>query len=166
MIQPLARKEPPMTTTYAQHRHPARSLHAIHVSEAMHRGVVTCPPQTPLRTLARLLAAHRIHSVVVAGGAEAGRPRIVSDLDLVAAAADGAIDGLTVGEIASEPSVFVLPDESLARAAQLMREYETHHVIVLGRHSDIPVGVVSTLDVADAVAELPPAPVAADGAPS
>jgi CBS domain-containing protein len=166
IIEPLARKESIMTTTYARHRHPARSLEAVTVSEAMHRGVVTCRPETPLHTLARLMAAHRIHAVVVAGGIDSQAPRLVSDLDLVAAAADGAIDGLTVGEVATEPSVFVWPDESLARAAKLMREHKTHHLVVLGRSADLPVGVISTLDVADAVAELPRASFTSDGARS
>jgi CBS domain-containing protein len=35
-----------------------------------------------------------------------------------------------------------------------MREYETHHLIVLGRGTDRPVGIISTLDIADALAEL------------
>ena len=36
-----------------------------------------------------------------------------------------------------------------------MHEYETHHLIVLGHGSDRPVGIISTLDIADAVAQLP-----------
>ena len=35
-----------------------------------------------------------------------------------------------------------------------MREYDTHHLIVLARGSRRPIGIVSTLDVADVVAEL------------
>jgi CBS domain-containing protein len=144
-----------MTTTYAQHTHRGASLDSVRVSEAMHRGVVTCRPDASLQTVARLMAAHRIHAVVVAPGPDAHEWALVSDLDLAAAAVDRSHDGVPVGRIASTPSVFVRPDETIARAAQLMRDYETHHVVVLARGGDCPVGVVSTLDVADVVAELP-----------
>lgn len=144
-----------MTTTYAQHTHPGVSLDSVRVAEAMHRGVITCRPGTPLHTVARLLAAHRIHAVAVAPGADGQEWGLVSDLDLAAAAADGSLDGVAVGQIASTPGVFVRPDETIARAAQLMRDYETHHVVVLARCGDRPVGILSTLDVADVVAELP-----------
>jgi CBS domain-containing protein len=51
-----------MTTTYAQHVHGAGSLESVSVSEAMHRGVVTCRPEATLHTVARVMAAHRIHA--------------------------------------------------------------------------------------------------------
>ena len=41
----------------------------------------------------------------------------------------------------------------MARAAQLMRDYDTHHIVVLGRRDDRPIGILSTLDVADVLAE-------------
>jgi CBS domain-containing protein len=157
IIAAIERKEPSMTTSYAQHTHPARSLDSVRVSEAMHRGVVTCRPETSLHTVARLLAAHRIHAVVVAPPGDGEDWGLVSDLDLVAAGADGFLEDVTVGRISSAPSVFVRPDDTIARAAQLMREYETHHVVVLARGGDRPVGILSTLDVADVVAELPQA---------
>jgi CBS domain-containing protein len=39
-------------------------------------------------------------------------------------------------------------DESLRRAAQLMHEYSTAHLVVVQRNSINPVGVLSTLDIA------------------
>jgi CBS domain-containing protein len=151
----VERKETSMTTTYAQHMHPAPSLDSVRVSEAMHRGVVTCRPDTTLHTVARLMAAHRIHAVVVTPEADGEERRLVSDLDLVAAVADGSLGDVTVGRISSAPSVFVTPDDTIAHAAQLMREYETHHVVVLAGAGHGPVGILSTLDIADVVADLP-----------
>ena len=49
--------------------------------------------------------------------------------------------------------VGVTPDETLTCAAQLMRDYDSHHLIVLGRGTHHPVGMISALDIADA-AEL------------
>ena len=65
-----------------------RRFDGLAVVDAMHPGVVTCPTETPLRAVARMMAGHRIHAVVVfdeesdeVGGAELWG--VVSDLDLV-----------------------------------------------------------------------------------
>ena len=143
-----------MTTTHSPRPHSHRTLDSIRVAETMHRGVVTCKPEATLFTVARLLAAHRIHAVAVAPAADEGSWGVVSDLDLASAVSDGLLNEVTAGSVASVPTVFVGPDETLIRAAQLMREYETHHVIVLGRGTRRPVGIISTLDIADALAEF------------
>jgi CBS domain-containing protein len=134
-------------------RYPSTSGASIRVGEVMHRGVVTCKPDASLDTVARLLAAHRIHAVAVPLRDDAKAWGIVSDLDLVAALTGGRLTA-TAGDLASAPSVSVGLDDTLAHAMQLMSERSSHHVIVLGRGSQRPIGVVSTLDVADAVAEL------------
>ena len=144
-----------MTTTYAQSSHAAESLVSIRVGDAMHRGVVGCGPETRLATVARVMAAHRIHAVVVALGEESPEWSLVSDLDLTAAISDGRLENTTAGQVASPPNLCVAADETVARAAQLMREYDTHHLIVVTRGSDHPVGILSTLDIADVIAELP-----------
>jgi CBS domain-containing protein len=143
-----------LTTAYARHRHPEASLATIRVAEAMHRGVVSCRTDANLGTVVRLLAAHRIHAVAVEPGEDAEEWGIVSDLDVVAALSQGAFTA-KAGEIASAPSVVLTPDDTLSRAVQLMHDHAAHHVIVLGRGLRRPVGVISTLDVADAVVELP-----------
>ena len=142
-----------MTTTHSQPRHNPRALDSIRVAETMHRGVVACKPEATLFTVARLLAAHRIHAVAVSPATEEGW-RVVSDLDLATVLSDGLLNEATAGSVASAPTVFVGPDDTLTRAAQLMREYETHHLIILGRGTDRPVGIISTLDIADALAEF------------
>jgi CBS domain-containing protein len=144
-----------MTTTYAQSSHVAESLASIRVADAMHRGVVGCGPDARLATVARVMAAHRIHAVVVALGEESPGWSLVSDLDVAAAVSDGRLENTTAGQLASAPNLCVAADETVARAAQLMRDYDTHHLIVVTRSSDRPVGILSTLDIADVVAELP-----------
>jgi predicted transcriptional regulator len=144
-----------MTTTYSRRSHDSVSPESIRVADAMHRGVVSCSPDARLATVARMMAAHRIHAVVVGLGEDATEWSLVSDLDLAAAICDGALEHATAGKLASPPNLRVQTDETLARAAQLMREYDTHHLIVVGGDSDRPVGILSTLDIADVVAELP-----------
>ncbi len=117
------------------------------VSDVMTPGVISCAPATPLRTVARLMATHRVHAIVVEDEADW---RIVSDLDLVGSA--GAADELTAGSVSATPLVTVAPDETLQRAAQLMAEHESAHLVVVEPDADRPLGVVSTLDIARALA--------------
>jgi CBS domain-containing protein len=144
-----------MTTAYANRSRGSASIAALRVADAMHAGVVTCRFDASLSTLARTMAAHRIHAVVVAPEADSAEWSLVSDLDLAAAVGDGPLDRTTAGQLAATPNVCVRADETLQRAAQLMREYDTHHLVVLARDTDRPVGILSTLDIADVVAELP-----------
>ncbi len=135
------------------------SLEQLRVSDAMHPGVITCPPDTSLREVARMMATYRIHAVVVYGDADGvGAPApwgVVSDLDLVRAGRGGDLDESTAGEMAGSPVLMVAPDDELARAAQLMVEHEAAHLIVADRRSGRPIVVVSTLDVARALAGFP-----------
>jgi CBS domain-containing protein len=101
-----------------------------------------------------MMATNHIHSVVVTVGSEASVPQpwgIVSDLDLAKAAAGSALDR-TAAEMAVTEVITVEPDESLERAAQLMAEHETAHLIVVDAVLGRPVGVISTLDIAGVVA--------------
>jgi CBS domain-containing protein len=135
------------------------SLEQLHVGDAMHPGVITCPLATPLRDVARMMATYRIHAVVALGDDERGRERglwgVVSDLDLVRAGRAGDLDERTAGEVAATPLVMVASDDELGRAAQLMDEHEVTHLVVVDRRSARPIGVLSTLDVARALAGFP-----------
>ena len=131
----------------------APPLAHLRVVGAMHHGVTVCDRAEPLSRVARLMSEHGVHSVVVGG--EAGRLwGIVSDLDLVAAAAVRPLDEQTAGGTAVTPIVAVAPEDSLHRAAQLMTEYGVAHLVVVEPDTGRPVGVLSTLDLAR---ELAPA---------
>lgn len=56
-------------------------------------------------------------------------------------------DDATAGAVASTEVVTVHPNESVRRAAELMRDHEVSHLLVLNGVSDRPIGVISTLDV-------------------
>jgi CBS domain-containing protein len=125
------------------------SLDQLMVADAMHPGVVTCPLETPLRDVAWMMGVYRIHAVVVYGEAGEDGPElwgVVSDLDLVEAAADFA--ERTAAKIAATPLLMVEPADTLTRAAQIMAEHEVAHLIVVDRTSGRPIGMLSTLDVA------------------
>jgi CBS domain-containing protein len=137
----------------ADRRHVPRLDH-VRVGDAMHAGVVTCTADTPLRDVARMMVEHHIHCVAVDNLEGTGIPTwgIVSDLDLVGAAAAGSIDGRTAGDLAATEALCISDDAVLDRAVQLMREHQVAHLVVVGAASGRPVGVLSTLDVAGLLA--------------
>ena len=123
------------------------------VQDAMRVGLFSCPPETPLRDVARMMATHHVHSVIVTDlGPEASGERpwsVVSDLDLVRA---GDATERTAGEVAATELVTVAADDRLAHAAQLMSEHDISHLVVVQPATGKPVGVLSTLDIAGVVA--------------
>jgi CBS domain-containing protein len=129
------------------------AIERFRVSHAMHRGVLTCPRESPLSHVARLMSRDRVHCIVVTDEQESVSSLwgVVSDLDLVAAASVRDLDEQTAGGSAASPVVTVAPDETIERAAQLMTEHAAAHLVVVERSQ--PVGVLSTLDVASALAD-------------
>lgn len=138
--------------TRGSYRTPA--LEHATASDAMRPGVISCPADTSLRSVAQMMAQQHIHSVVVTdllrSGAEDGRWGVVSDIDLLRAA-DQDIDERTARDVAAtEPTV--TPDESLARAAQQMAEHEVTHLMVVSPTTGAPLGILSSLDIAGIIA--------------
>jgi CBS domain-containing protein len=71
------------------------------VADAMSRGVISCPPETPLRVVARMMATFGVHAIFVFEHIDEDdeAPQlwaVVSDLDLVAATQLD-LDTLTAG---------------------------------------------------------------------
>ena len=127
------------------------------VADAMTTGMISCPPEASLRHVAELMARHGVHAVFVFDyGQEADETvelwGLVSDLD-VAAGAWAGIEKRTAGRSALTPLVTVTSDDDLRHAAQLMVERSTAHLAVVDPKTERPVGVISTLDIARAVAE-------------
>ena len=126
------------------------------VADAMSRGIISCTPETPLRTVATMMSTYGVHAVFVLEHRDEDDEDsqlwgVVSDLDLVAAARAG-LSKRTAGEASVTPLVTVASDNPLASAAELMAEYGNAHLAVIDPDTGRPVGVVSTLDVVRAVA--------------
>ncbi len=125
------------------------------VSAVMHPGVITCHPGATLRDVARMMANIGIHAVVVWGDEEEdaeGAWGIVSDLDLVSAAARGeTLAGAAVGAARTEV-VTIDGGETLLHAAHLMEQHRATHLVVLDGRIGRPIGMLSTLDLARALA--------------
>jgi CBS domain-containing protein len=127
------------------------------LANVMHEGVVTCTTDTPLSTVAELMAGHNVHCVVVSDDAESAASLwgVVSDLDLVAAVGVRDLEEQSAGGSAATPALTVTLDETLRRAAQLMTEHGVTHLVVVDRSQTHPIGVLSTLDIARAVSSSP-----------
>ena len=136
------------------------ALGQLRVADAMHPGLISCSPDMPLRTVARMMATYRVHAILVTahgaeelpGGSVWG---VISDADLLRAAQAGALDEQPARTIAATPVLTITVGEELVHAAQLMVEHEVSHLIVVEPRSARPVGMLSTLDIARALAGFP-----------
>jgi CBS domain-containing protein len=130
---------------------------ALSVADVMHAGVLSCAPETTAREIAATMAAKSVHCVVTDGIAiDPGHGErlvwgVVSDLDLAAAFHAGT-EERTASALATTEVVSVAPEEPLAEAARLMCEHRTAHLLVVSESTGRPVGVISTLDLARAIA--------------
>jgi CBS domain-containing protein len=130
---------------------------AFTVLNALQLGLIDCPPEADRATVARLMAENRIHCVIVSGIERRDRRGehldwgIVSDLDLMAGLRPECADA-TAGELAASDVVIADPSDTLEHAAQLMVAHETAHLVVVSPSTGRPIGILSTLDVARAMA--------------
>ena len=88
------------------------------------------------------MAEQSVHCIIVESGSGESGPLwgVVSDLDLVAAATVRDLDDQTAEGSAASPLLLVTPTESLERAAQLMTEHGTSHLVVVDGPDGRPVG--------------------------
>jgi CBS domain-containing protein len=124
------------------------SLDHARVADAMRAGVISCPPDTSMEAVARIMATNHVHAVIVTGLAGGAPWGVVTDADLLAVAHE-ASDRLA-GSCATDDPVVVKPSERLRDAVELMRAHGVTHLLV--GDSDHPIGVLSSLDVAGIVA--------------
>jgi CBS domain-containing protein len=130
-------------------------LGRLRVADAVHPGLISAAPDTPLRAVARMMATYRVHAILVAAhGEEALRDGrswgVVSDTDLLRAAASANVDDQPARTIATAPALTASLEDDLARAAGAMIEEEVSHLIVVEPRSGRPIGVLSTRRATDA----------------
>lgn len=126
------------------------SLEHARVADAMRAGVISCPPDTSMEDVARIMASNHVHAVVVSGLAEGPPWGVVTDRDLLRVASE-ATDRLA-GSCATTDPVMVRPSERLTAAVDLMERHGVSHLLVGDPGGDHPIGVLSSLDVAGLVA--------------
>jgi CBS domain-containing protein len=110
----------------------------------MRLGLVRCPPDASLRTVARMLAGYAVHAVAVMDGDDWS---IITARD-VARAAWRDPDTTCARELHAGPAVTVEPDMPLPGAAEVMARRRVTHLLVVDPETRLPLAVLSTLDIA------------------
>jgi CBS domain-containing protein len=83
---------------------------------------------------------------------------VLSQTDIVRAHASGqplaSWPGLAVRHLMTSPALTIRIDESLLTAARMMEQHHVHRLVVVAPDGEHPVGVISTIDLVRALAEL------------
>lgn len=112
----------------------------------MTHGIVSCPDDAPLSEVARIMVSQRVHAVAITQGTGRRPIGVVSDREVVAAAASGAEP--TAGQAAAGDPPGISANATLHRAARMMAERGVEHLVVRDSASGYPIGILSTLDIA------------------
>ena len=122
------------------------------VRDWMHRGVITCGPETPIQAVADAMKAHDISALVVVD--EAGDAiGVISSTDFVNARFVEPYlkhwRGLTAKHLMSSPVVSVSDATPLAEAAACLRDRKIHRLVVIEKHGtrEKPIGILSVTDL-------------------
>ena len=118
--------------TIARKRAGAAQLHRVSAGEAMHRGVLSVPFQTPLTKVAEMMARYRMHCVVALDERGEYQTRywgLIPAAELVRIATTQDLEDRTAGGSMTSQVVTVEPADSVHDAAELMSDHEVDHVI-------------------------------------
>ena len=113
-------------------------------------GILSVAPDAPLAEVAGLMARNRVHAAVVADD-EADEPPVIADADLIAAAGSGHFDELSAGDIAATEAMQRPRRREPGARGTAARRARRVHLVVRDRRR-MPIGILSTLDVAGAMA--------------
>jgi CBS domain-containing protein len=119
------------------------------VADAMLPGVVTGDPADPVSTIAASMVIHDVRVVMLPS--TGGAALLVTDLDIVRAALTQPLE-TPARSLAREHAATVTTDTLLDRAVAKMSELYVDHVLALDPESGGPMGVLSSFDVASAMA--------------
>jgi len=128
------------------------------VRDWMHRGVVTCHPETPVAEVAQTMDAQNISALVVVNDA-GDALGVISRTDLVNARFIQPYfrhwHGMGAEHLMTKPVVSVTPDTAIREAVLLLNEKHIHRLVVVERVDGHvkPVGILSVTDLAKHVGE-------------
>lgn len=128
------------------------------VGDWMHRGVITCRPDTPVADVAATMDANDISALVVTDQ-EGHALGVISRTDLVNARFIQPYmkhwRGLNAEHLMTHPVITVSIDTSIDEAVQLLNEKRIHRLVVVEKSgaSIRPIGILSVTDLAKHVGE-------------
>ena len=128
-------------------------MNLVTVGDWMHRGVITCQPETPVAELAATMDARDVSALVVIG--ESGDALgVISRTDLVNARFIQPYmkhwRGLNAEHLMTKPVISVAADTTIDEAVQMLNEKHIHRLVVVEKESGHlrPVGILSLTDLA------------------
>jgi CBS domain-containing protein len=147
--------DPVRVTALTSTAQTARYATPLRVADLMNPSLLSCSRDASLRTVAKVMVDNQVHCVVITDDPSdaAALWGIVSDLDLIAAASVRGLEEQQAGASAMTPAVTISPGETVEYAAGLMTRYGVSHLIVVDPVTRRPAGVLSTLDLAVALAD-------------
>jgi CBS domain-containing protein len=114
----------------------------------MHRGVITCGPDTALKEVARIMNATDVHALIVVD--EQGRAvGVVSHMDMLRAFGQD-LYALKAEDVMTREVLSIRPEAYLSEAVEVMLKHRVHRLLVCNEEG-IPLGVISTTDIIDAM---------------
>lgn len=126
------------------------------INDLMHKGLITCPPDTPLGKVAAMLTKHHVHALVVAEDSDPPLG-IISDFDLLAGewlSVDeeslNTMRTLTARDLMTSPIESLDRNTTVSEAAERMADKAIHRVLVTD--SGMPVGILSISDLVAGIA--------------
>jgi CBS domain-containing protein len=130
------------------------------INDLMHKGLITCSPETSLGQVAAILDEQQIHALVVAEKED--QPLgIISDFDLLAGewlSVDeeslNTMRKLTARDLMTSPIETIEVNTSVSAAAKRMTDRDIHRMLVT--ESGKPVGVISISDFVAGIAAQEP----------
>ena len=125
-------------------------LSSIHARDVMNAPIVACAPDTGIDRVAALMTQRHMHAVIVNGIRDERLVwGVITDLDLIRVALNEFAPP-NAGQAAQTEALTVDAGDDLALVGRRLVEHSCSHAIVVD--DDVPVGVVSTLDIAAAIA--------------
>jgi len=117
------------------------------VRDLMHRGVITCKPETSLLEVVRVIADTDVHAIVVvdAKGVAKG---IISHMDILPLYGED-LSNYQAKDIMTASVIEVSPETPVTEAARIMLDHKIHRLVVTkpSREGRKPIGVLSTTDI-------------------
>jgi len=117
------------------------------VRDIMHRGVITCKPDTLLKEVVRIMSDTDVHALIVVGpnGEAKG---VVSHMDLLRVYGRNLLD-LKAEDVMTPRVISISPEAPITEAIEIMLERNIHRLLVAEETPEgkNPVGIVSTTDV-------------------
>ena len=130
----------------------------VRVRDWMHKGVITCGPDTPIEEVAGTMDVKDISALVVVDGA-GDAIGVISRTDLVNARFIQPYlkhwRGMTAEYLMTKPALSISPDASISEAARKIQEKRIHRLVVVENTAGHmrPVGILSVTDLAKHVDE-------------